>query len=284
MGTKKKDPYEALREQLATDLQAKSKLVGDLIEKKEHPFLAAGSQSIVLKDGHNQVLLVAPYRSATNIELLRKNFQKSADLPFHLPELVALNRPLNELIHPHNASFGGELKTSLMTSINTGIWQNNVVYRLPRYENNLEALKNIRFKAETIVQIQNDISKALETLHSKDLTHNDIALRNIFYTGSLPNFKFYLGDFGSVKQSKRTTQGSPQKDLDFHKLNLVIKKLEEILKTKTPSPKKRQPLLMQFESRSPIKLPGDLDEGQTLDFLNISREGKRKVKKRLKYH
>lgn len=228
---------------------------------KTRSFLGAGAQSVAIDNGHKKILLVTPLSAAKGIEHVKKAFAKLSatekqNLPFELPTLVGRNKPLRELM---NFATERELKNARVTylaNITPKIinGNENVIYELTRYDGTLEDFrvqKKIRFKHDSIDQIQQRISSALNILHKENIAHGDIAFRNIFYTGTYPHFKFYLGDFGSVKPVSADKNIPLEFEKDKHNLNVIINKLQKQLTDCPPSPiKGKKELLTQYNANT----------------------------------
>ncbi|MBI2792423.1 MAG: hypothetical protein HYX61_10740 [Gammaproteobacteria bacterium] len=203
------------------------------IERKPRETVGQGDQSLILANGHNKVLVVTRYMVAKKIELLRTKValdQRSKGLA--IPEFVGMNENLANLIDPDNPQ---KAKKSFKYSSNilpTEIWSTNIVYELPRYEGSLEDCKGVlRYKEDSIEQLETYLYNVIDLLHEHNLTHNDISLKNIFYSGTYPHLEFHLGDFGSL------TENSPAKhqkkcEADDSKIVYVINQLKQILENK----------------------------------------------------
>jgi hypothetical protein len=196
--------------------------------KRKHPIVGVGAQSVVLANGHNEVYVITRTTVAQNIELLR-------DLPsdpslFSVPRVVGINEDLAKLISPQSPD-KTKKQVSKQYHINyPQLWMSNIVYVLPRYDGTLEDLKGLRFNEDSIIALQETLSKALTVLHTHGLSHNDVSLRNIFYKGQAPHLQFFLGDFGSVTKNSENHHENCAKD--FLRLQRVTDKAREILARK----------------------------------------------------
>ncbi len=257
LNPKKTTPFDAFKTELETQLLFSKK---DNLPKRKRAFLGAGSQSVALEDGHKKILLVVPLSAAKGIELFIKTFStlslaKQRDLPFELPTLVGINQPLHELMNLASDKSLTHAKGTYLANIQSKIitGSENVVYQLTRCDGSLEDFREkTRFKSNSIDEIQKQISTALTILHNQKLAHGDVALRNIFYTGTYPNFKFYLGDFGSVKPLSADKKNHPEMAKDKENLNYAIKQLQEKLKRCPASPEKTKEHLIQFRAKNEI--------------------------------
>lgn len=233
------------------------------LPKIQRQILAGGSESVVLIDGESDVLLVTRKLVAKNIELLHG--LSLAKQPFVKPQIVGIDADLALLINPDSKASGKRLAKDQGAVFYSELWTKNVVYRLPRYDGTLENLKSMSFNEASILKLEITLEKAITFLHDHGLTHNDIAMKNIFYNGKAPNLEFYLGDFGSL--SKNTSKTHEKKcQLDFERVAHIIRKAKEILEHKNKIRKKHnqpsQMFLPSFTNRlrariglSPIKLP-----------------------------
>lgn len=255
--SKKITALDALKEDLEKQLSSKEKLN---MPKRKRPYLGAGAYSVALENGHKKILLVTPLSAAKGIELVKKSFARVSkaerqNWPFELPNLVEINKPLHLLMNLASDQSLNHAKGTYLANVSSKIINGteNVVYELTRYDGTLEDFKeNIRFKQSSVDMVAKIISEALDILHKQNITHGDVALRNIFYTGSYPHFKFYLGDFGSAKMmaSNSKKKGSPDIEKDKENLNFVIKQLHEKLEKNPPSPEKKKDILFQFNAQS----------------------------------
>lgn len=245
--------FDALKEEINNQIASKN----PYLPKKNRPFVGAGAQCVALEDGHKKILLVAPLRAAEGIELVKKTFStlstaEAQEFPFEIPTLITQNIPMSELMNLETEKSYKHAKNTYLANVSSKILNGteNVIYELTRYDGTLEDFrKNVRFKSDSIVQIEDAISKALAIFHKHNLSHGDVALRNIFYTGKYPHFKFYLGDFGSVKTLSSEIHDCREIQKDLSDLQYAIKQLQEKLKSKTPSPDKRRALLYQFDDQ-----------------------------------
>ncbi len=193
--------------------------------------IATGRQSVVLAEGDNHVLLVTPYLVAKqNLELLRKLNTRTC--PFACPQLVALNANLGELINPLNPDKARNFTKKQFSIMYPKIWYDNVVYQLPRFDGTLEDLKE--YSEESINQLNKTLTESLTFLHKNGLTHNDLSLKNIFYSGQHPHLQFHLGDFGSVTKNSKITHETLRLK-DFMRLGRVVAQAQKILERKRKS-------------------------------------------------
>jgi len=136
---------------------------------------------------------------------------------------------------------------------------------MPRFAGTCENLISTGFKEDSIAHLESRLSETLQLLHAKRLTHNDIALRNIFYTGTYPHLQFYLGDFGSSSFNTRLAHVQKSAE-DLKTCQHVVGNAKKILSNKSQeTPEKlRQlhkmlPVFAQIRRRklglSPRKLP-----------------------------
>lgn len=252
---KKAKPFEDLKKDLEKQLSSIEEIT---VPNRKRPFLAAGSQCVALEDGHKKVLLVAPLEAAKGIELVNKSFSKLSvakkqSLPFELPNLIGRNKPLHKLMNLSSDKSLTHAKGTYLANVNPKIitGTENVIYELTRYDGTLEDFReNTRFKSDSVDQILKEISNALNILHKQKLSHGDVALRNIFYTGTYPNFKFYLGDFGSAKPLSSNKENYVDITKDKVNLKFAITQLQEKLKRCPPSPIKSKGLLIQFNAQN----------------------------------
>lgn len=255
--SKKITPFDAFKEDLEKQLSSKEKLN---VSKRKRSFLGAGAYSVALENGHKKILLVTPLSAAKGIELVKKSFArisktKQQNWPFELPTLVEINKPLHLLMNLASDQSLNYAKGTYLANVSSKIINGteNVVYELTRYDGTLEDFKeNIRFKQSSVDMVKKMISEALDILHKQNVAHGDVALRNIFYTGTYPHFKFYLGDFGSAKMitSSSKKNGSPDIVKDKENLNAAIQQLEDKLEKNPPSPEKKKDILFQFSAQS----------------------------------
>lgn len=207
-------------------LQNIGPLVG--LSKKKRAILASGAQSVVLIESHKEVLLVTKWSSASNIERLHGLDLKGQ--PFVKPKIVGLDVDLAKLISPKAPKEAKKLAKE-MAEVDRKLWTNNVVYLLPRYDGTLQDLPTIRFKDAQITALESTLTAALTFLHQQKLTHNDIALKNIFYKGENPHLQFFLGDFGSLSKNPKGTHERKCAE-DFARVRRVISQAKKILEDK----------------------------------------------------
>lgn len=233
------------------------------LPQRVRPILAVGSESVVLIDSEDSVLLIMRKHVAINIELLH-GLSLDAQ-PFVKPKIVAIDADLALLMIPHSKAQAKRVAKVQGAVFYPELWTKNVVYSLPRYDGTLEDLSRISFSEVNIIALEKMLTTALTFLHEHNLTHNDIALKNIFYKGKSPDLQFYLGDFGSLsKKSSKTHAMNCQRD--FARVAHVIEKVKKILEHKNAIRKKYdQPSLFLLPSYtnklrarlgiSPLKLP-----------------------------
>lgn len=215
------------------------------LPNKQRDILAGGSESVVLVDGHNTVLLVTRKIAAKKIELLHGLVLDG--LPFVKPTIVAMDMDLTRLINPDNPALARRSIRDNGAVFYPELWKKNVVYRLPRYDGTLLDLAELRFKEKNIEALETMLMQALTFLHRQQLSHNDIALKNIFYTGECPYLQFYLGDFGSL--SKNTEKNHPSKCAnDFKRMRRVI---DEVKKIWVRKQKKREEIVQKSQALLP---------------------------------
>lgn len=196
--------------------------------KIQRQILAGGSESVVLIDG-DDVLLVTRKHLGMNIEFLHG--LPLDDQPFVKPKIVAIDADLASLIDPDSKPRAKRIAKERSAVFYPELWTKNVVYRLPRYDGTLEDLKSVSFKETDIQNLEKILTKALKFLHTHGLTHNDIALKNIFYKGEYPDLHFYLGDFGSLSKNDENAHNL-KKQLDLARLTHVVGKVKAILEFK----------------------------------------------------
>lgn len=203
------------------------------IERKPRETVGQGDQSLILANGHNKVLMVTRYIVAKKIELLRTKValdQRSKDLA--IPEFVGMNENLASLIDPDNPEKAKKRFKYSNNILPTEIWTTNIVYQLPRYEGSLEDCKGqLRYKEDSIEQLETYLYNVIDLLHEHHLTHNDISLKNIFYSGTYPNLNFHLGDFGSLTENS-SVKHQKKCEADESKIAYVINQLKQILENK----------------------------------------------------
>lgn len=221
--------------------------------QRERSLLAAGSNSIALKDGHHQVLLITDHTNAKNIEAflekvseyLAQDSTREVPACIVLPKLVGAHQSLEALIDPQNPDGVKKRLKHTTKNLKSSIWENNVIYELDQFDGSLEAFQDIRYKEETIPQVITALCQAVDFIHSLGMTHNDLALRNILFKGSYPKFSFGLTDFGSTSYNLVEKDGqidakkhNRKKQKDLHMINRIEDKLKLMLAAKALSPEK----------------------------------------------
>jgi hypothetical protein len=263
------------------------------LERKPRNTIGQGAQSLILANGHNKVLMVTRYTVAKKIELLRAKVahdQRSKSLA--IPEFVGMNENLASLIDPDNP---GKAKKSFKYSGNilpAEIWSTNIVYELPRYEGSLEDCKGgLRYKEDSIEKLEIYLYDVMDLLHEHNLTHNDICLKNIFYSGTYPHLEFHLGDFGSLTENS-SVQHQKKREADDSKITYVINQLKKILEKKRNIVNNKNSYLKEtlpyFAARqakkfgiSPIKIPKISNSSESTLAEDI--EDKSSSKKKLRF-
>lgn len=211
--------------------QALANRVGKLetLDKKKREIIGCGAQSVVLANSHKEVYVVTRTVVAKSIELLK-------DLPerptlFAVPKVVGINIELAGLISTE-APEKTKKEIRKIHDINPSqLWNRNIVYSLPRYDGTLEDLNTLRFSKDSVKTLRSTLQEALTFLHDNGLTHNDIALRNVFYKGQSPHLTFFLGDFGKVTKNDENSHGTKCAK-DLMRLNLLIDKVYKTLEHK----------------------------------------------------
>ncbi len=197
---------------------------------RKRAIVGTGDQSVVLDNGHKEVLVVTRYQVAKKFELLREAFDPvPKNLPFHIPKLAAMNKPIAKLQDP-NISKMNEKFYRKHYSIYGNLLEDNVVFKLPRYDGTLEDLYQKRFNELIIAKLQKTLTESLALLHEKGITHNDLSPKNIYYIGEHPKTIFYLGDFGSITLNDPHVHDKACRK-DFSKMNAVLSQMENRLKT-----------------------------------------------------
>ncbi len=233
------------------------------LPQRVRPILAGGSESVVLEDGEDSVLLIMRKHVAINIELLHGLSLENQ--PFVKPKIVAIDTDLALLMEPHSKAHAKRVAKERAAVFYPELWTKNAVFSLPRYDGTLENLRSIRFSAACIENLEKTLTKALTFLHDHDLSHNDIAMKNIFYKGEYPDLKFYLGDFGSLSKNTNTTHTN-KCQMDLARVAHVIAKAKSILEHKNVIREKHARgshlLLPSYTNKlrarlgvSPLKLP-----------------------------
>lgn len=260
------------------------------LPKKKREILAGGSESVVLVDAHKTVLLVTRKIAAKNIELLHGLILD--EQPFVKPKIVAIDADLVKLMNPDNPELAKRSAKEKGAVFYPELWKKNVVYSLPRYDGTLLDLAQLRFKEKNIEALEAMLTQALTFLHQQQLTHNDLALKNIFYKGEYPHLQFYLGDFGSL--SKNTEKNHSLKCAnDFKRMRRVIDNLKRILaykvKKRSEISQRSQALLPIFTAQlmkkmgvSPLPLTTAARAGQTQARAEAS-VSKQTAKRRLRF-
>lgn len=268
----KKDPANtsSITQTSANNLSIKQLLVANAgvlssLPEMVRPILAGGSESVVLIDGDegNEVLLVTRKHLGKNIELLHG--LPLAGQPFVKPRIVAIDADLALLMDPKAKARARKIAKEQGAVFYPELWSTNVVYSLPRYDGTLEDLKSLAFTETCIKNLEMRLTKALKFLHAHGITHNDIAMKNIFYKGKYPDLQFYLGDFGGLSKNTKSMHELKCR-LDNLRMAHVIEKVKEILAYKNKIRKKHddssQKHLRMYNNRlrarlgiSPIKSP-----------------------------
>lgn len=214
---------------------------------REREIIGCGDQCLVFENGHKEVYIVTRYLIAKRFELLNSIFGRyNGELHFHIPDFVTANFPLTQLHSPkmtaQNKSFFKK-----QYDIYAPLLNDNCIYKMPRYDGTLnDYLIRERLSESAINLLQNTIQTALKELHLRNITHNDLSRKNIYYTGDYPNVKFFLGDFGSISQNEKK---------DHEKLAAKdLAKLSDIVKTM------RSKLDAKYNSYTPYKRSMPLTE------------------------
>lgn len=239
--------------------------IGSPIKKKPYEIIGSGSQSIVLEKNHHRVFIVTGMQVSQRIALLHKKLSASTPLSIAIPIPVAQNIDLGSLVNPDHPANGMKTIKQHIPTLYRTLQKENTVYELPRYAGTLENLKTIRFKAPSIQVLEKTLHAALRLLHQHNLTHNDLSLKNIFYSGVFPDLAFHLGDFGSLTENSNPKKHAKKCSADFRRLNKIIADATSILKDKyTPLPYSdySTQFMPNFENKrreklgiSPIKAP-----------------------------
>lgn len=207
----------------------KSKSLLPPLSKKKYPHFAIGSQSIVLQNEPHHVLIITSHSTAQKIEIVRSTLiDEKFKANLAIPTLVGINESISQLLVPNNPHKKQDYKTCRQN-----ILTHNIVYELPKYDGTLDDLLKKQFEEDSIENLKNTLTKALKYLHDNGITHGDIAKRNIFYTGTYPDFKFFLADFGSVSNERKTFQERSKKDL--YVLENLLSAIEKEVKQRSAS-------------------------------------------------
>jgi len=147
-----------------------------------------------------------------------------------IPKLVAADVDLAALINP-DAPQRVRIENRLAFDyLYRELWHKNVVYELPRFDADLEILKekSFSFNEKSIDLIEQSFTTALEFLHGKGITHNDISPKNSLLKGERPAFIFALTDLGQA-----TVNDDPSHEAkcekDWQRLRWMINSFRELL-------------------------------------------------------
>lgn len=174
----------------------------DPLSTREREVVGCGQSSVALTDTDHTILLVTTTKSARNIQLLVDHVAKLKEQGVKIPEALILPEPVGtdldvaSLISPDNPSKGKKRLNARTASLKPGLWEHNVVYRLERFDGTIEDFDGVLFKQDSIKQLMEMLTEALDFMHHNGFTHNDIAGRNLFFKGEYPKLIFGLGDFG----------------------------------------------------------------------------------------
>ena len=229
----KSDPLESPTK---ADLEKRAKTLLPL-SPKVRGIVGNDAQSLVLKNGHHEVLYVTRYQIAKKFEILRKAFNPlPADLPFHIPEFVGMDESVSELQFMKKNS-RNEKFFKKQYAIYGALLDNNMIYKGPFYSGGtLEKLVNtLRYRIETIQLVRETLTRGLDYLHDKNITHNDLSPKNIYFVGEHPNFKFYLGDFGSITVNDVNSHVE-KRSKDFSKLEGILSQMQRKLDAREGNP------------------------------------------------
>ena len=180
---------------------------------KPREIVGIGSNSVVFSDGPSYVLVVTSQKCAENIQLLldalKKANCKECPKSLTIPEYITKNFDFSVFFHEATRKTEmAELSQKPAFGTPKNFRYHNAIFRLPRYDGTIEDFK--AYPHTLIEKMYRAVSSALDFIHRMNLTHNDIAKRNIFYKGIFPELTFYLGDYGNVLN---LTPNSHQNDL-----------------------------------------------------------------------
>lgn len=220
-----------------------------LLPEERYSYFKSGDQSLVLKKGKDQILLATSYGAAKSIEIVRGCFSNNQSMTsLAIPTLVGIDLNIANLLNPDDPAAAlrkikHELKCQHTKTLTT-----NIVYELPRFSGTLEDIAELRFKDDSIEELSSSLRLALETLHKQGITHGDLALRNIFYLGTYPDYQFFLGDFGKASQTKRTFSKRCLKDIAD--LERLLETVQKTVRDKYNNSNKRQYIHLMLPSLS----------------------------------
>ncbi len=207
------------------------------LEQKKREIISFGAQSLIISDGHRHVLLVTRYTVAKKIELLKSKIDPQKNSLIEIPELVGTDSNILLLLasnpNPSKRELNAIKKSLGLPS--PELLTQNIVYRLPRHDGNLEMLNKIRFKDDSIIKLEETLYSTIDELHDAGLTHGDISKRNILVSGEYPDLTFRLCDWGSIEKISDATQ-----DKDFRHIARVIGQVKEMLAKKERFKEKTQ--------------------------------------------
>lgn len=264
------------------------------LESKERAILGAGAHTICLKEGMRTVLLIMGYSKAKNVFLLiesigQLNQKLLKGFMMDVPQLCGTDQNVYALLDPldnRSAHQRADLELGYMSSTTFNVIKNkNIVFKMPLYDGTLEFPKAIRYKENTIKDLERSLYKTLNILHMLGFTHNDINLKNIFYIGEYPNIKLYLGDFSAITKNNESVHVERSKQ-DFKSVEHVVQQLKNILEAKytnsQPEKKLQFPSLEAHRRKklgvSPIKASLIKDKEQSTENRNSKRTGRRLFK------
>lgn len=232
------------------------------LERKQRQVLGTGSYSMALAEGHKRVLLVTTPENAEGIELVRSliPLEEAKKVNLDIPEYVASDVDLASII---NMSKREQREFQKLNKLPPSVWKINRVYLLVRYDDTVENLSRIRFKEDSLTELDTSISQQLGLLHAHGLVHSDVSKRNIAITGTYPNLKSHLVDFGNVRKSPPSKHAEAcEKDMSdlravksdlastFHRKYSRKSEKNDYLREEVPSMGKRQ---RERAGRSPMK-------------------------------
>lgn len=225
------------------------------LPKHQRELLSCRGQSLVLTDGSRHVLLITHDKFATNIRRIAKVSESPIQAEaMHLlfPEEVDITTS-NELLEiideldPENARktlFSSEFYRQLTPKQKQSFHQKPCVFRFKRCNGSLEdLLSETRLTDKFIEMFEEQIQTAIDVLDAQQMSHNDVAMRNVLLSGIFPHIKFFLADYGSVSVNVEEGPHIKKYQRDCSRLQAMISKLKQELRERKERKAKQETLI-----------------------------------------
>ncbi len=244
------------------------------IPTSQREIIGVGRHSIALDNSDSTILLVTSLKTASKIELLRSKIRsKKLSNQLDIPTFVGCHANLGQLINPSLPKKKIRSRTKLiLASADSRLWRTNVVYCMKKYHGSLEDFSEVSFTTSTIKKCLQELSQIVYSLHDLNITHNDVACRNVLWRGSFPNFKFTITDWSSMSINQNNQAHLLRIEKDLKGLCQIEAKLNKIRSSMPVSPKDKALAPTILFSRTGRKIKQLGLEKKILDFSTLALE------------